>query len=57
MKKSPLINEGRDFYGQPHPLSAKVSNKKLFGTYVLTVPMIIAFIAVVYETVIALMYT
>lgn len=56
IKKSPLINQGRNFYGQPHPMSAKVSNKKLFGAYVLTVPMILAFIAVVYETAVALLY-
>lgn len=57
MKKSPLINQGRNIYGQVHPYSAKISNKTLFGTYALTVPMIIAFITVCYETVIVLMFT
>lgn len=54
MKTSPLINQGRRFIGQPHPFSAKISNGKLFGTYVATVPMIAALVFVVYQTVVAL---
>ena len=57
MKKSPLINSGRGFITQPHPYSAKISNKTLFGTYILNVPMIAAFIFVCYETALVLMYT
>lgn len=57
MKKSPLINQGKGFVCQPHPYSAKISNKTLFGAYMATVPMIAAIIMVCYETVLVLMYT
>lgn len=54
MKKSPLVNQGKDFIGMPNPFSAKVSNGTLFGTYLATFPMIAAIIAVIYETVVTL---
>lgn len=54
MKKSPLVNQGKDFIGMPNPFSAKVSNGTLFGTYIATFPMIAAIIAVIYETVVTL---
>lgn len=57
MKKSPLINCGRGFAYQPHPYSAKISNKTLFGAYMGTIPMIAAMIVVCYETILLLMYT
>ncbi len=53
--KSPLVNVGRDFSWAPHPFSAKISNKTLAGAYIGTGPMIIAIIAVAYETIMALM--
>lgn len=55
MQKSPLLNTGRDFIGQPHPYSARVSYGTLFKTYVLTVPMFAAFAAVIYETIMAVL--
>ena len=57
MHTSPLINSGKNFIYQPDPFSVKISNKTLFKTYIVTVPMIIAFIAVTYETVVALFLT
>lgn len=50
-RKSPLINQGKNFYGMPPMFSAKISAGTLYKEYLLTVPMIIAFIAVAYETV------
>lgn len=57
MKKSPLVNCGKGFLYQPPLFSAKISNKKLYGAYAFTAPMIAAFIMVCYETVIVLIYT
>lgn len=54
MKVSPLVNRGRKFFGAPHPFSAKISNRTLFGAYVGTLPMIAAIIVVFYETVVFL---
>lgn len=54
MKKSPLINEGRGFFGSPHPFSARISSGKLYRTYFLNPAMIIALIAIAYETALAL---
>ncbi len=56
MKKSPLINQGKNIYGQVHPYSAKISAKNLFGAYILTVPMLFAFLVICYETVLVMMY-
>ena len=56
MRGSPLINQGKNFYGQLHPYSAKVANKNLYGAYLLTLPMIAAFIMVCYQTVLILAY-
>ncbi len=56
MYKSPLINQGRNIYGQIHPYSAKVSYKALYKTYLLTIPMIAAFVMVCYQTVCVLLY-
>ena len=56
MQRSPLVNQGRNIYGQVHPYSAKVSEKNLYGAYLLTLPMIAAFLVVCYETVIVLSY-
>lgn len=56
MQASPLVNQGKNIYGQVHPYSAKVSNKHLYGSYLLTPPMIVAFLVVCYETVVLLMY-
>ncbi len=52
--KSSLINQGKNIYGQVHPYSARISNKTLYCTYLITVPMISAFVVVCYETVVAL---
>lgn len=52
LKKTKLVNQGKDFYGVPHPMSARVSNGSLYKAFLLTLPMLIAFLAVVYETVI-----
>lgn len=57
IQKSPLINSGKNFAYEPHPMSAKISNKTLFASYALTVSMIAAFVFVCYETVIVFMYT
>lgn len=57
MRKSSVINSGRNFAYQPPPFSAKISNKTLFGAYMSTIPMIAAIIVVCYETVLVLMYT
>lgn len=54
-RKSPLVNTGKGFVGFVPQFSAKISNGTLFKTYLVTVPMIIAFIAVVYETVAAML--
>lgn len=56
LKKYPFINKSRSMIA-PHPYySAVVSNGSLFKTYILTVPMIIALLAVAYETTLALIY-
>ncbi len=51
-KTSPLINYGKGFYGSVPMYSEKVTLSKLFKTFFLTAPMIIAFIAVVYQTIV-----
>lgn len=51
MYRFPLINQGKDIYGQVHPYSAKIANKNIYGAYLLTIPMISAFVVVCYETV------
>ncbi|MBQ8210181.1 MAG: CPBP family intramembrane metalloprotease [Clostridia bacterium] len=56
MYRSPLINQGRNIFGQVHPYSAKVSNKSLYGAYIFTLPMISAFAMVCIETVITMLY-
>lgn len=53
-RKSPLVNSGKHFVGFTPPFSAKISNGTLYKTYFVTAPMIIAFIAVAYETVMTL---
>lgn len=53
LKKSPLVNTGSSFACPPPPFSASVSNGTLVKTYIVNVPMIAAFIAVAYETVLA----
>lgn len=50
-RKSPLVNQGKNFYGFPPAYSARISTKTLYKEYLVTAPMIIAFIAVAYETV------
>lgn len=52
--KSSLINQGKNIYGQLHPYSAKISNKTLYCKYLLTAPMIAAFVVVCYQTVVSL---
>lgn len=53
LKKSLLVNVGKDFSCMPHPFSAKISNRTLAGVYIGTGPMIIALLAVAYETIMA----
>lgn len=52
LKKSSLVNQSKDFYGTVPPFSAKISYGTIYKAFLLTVPMILAFIAVVYETII-----
>ena len=51
--KSPLVNTGKDFYGYVPMFSERISNGTLFKTFLLTPTMIVAFIAVIYETIVA----
>lgn len=51
--KSPLINIGKNFSGYVPMFSARISNGTLFKSFLLTPAMIIAFLAVVYETIVA----
>lgn len=51
MRKSPLVNQGKDFFGNVPLFSAKISNGTLYKQFLLTVPMIIALIAIIYETI------
>ena len=53
-RKSPLVNVGKNFVGFVPQFSARVSTGTLYKSYLVTVPMIIALIAVVYETVMVL---
>ena len=55
LKKTRLVNQGKNFYGVPHPYSARVSGKMLYKEFLINVPMILAFIAVLYETVVITM--
>lgn len=58
LKKTRLVNQGKNFYGTPHPFSARVSSGSLYKAFLLTIPMIFAFIAIVYETIIiTIMYS
>lgn len=52
LRKTGLVNQSKDFYGTPHPYSARVSNGSLYKAFLLNIPMLIAFIAVAYETVV-----
>ncbi|MBR5234181.1 MAG: CPBP family intramembrane metalloprotease [Clostridia bacterium] len=52
--KSPLVNSGNGFFGNVPPFSAKISIGTLLKSYFLTLPMIVAFGAVVYETIMAI---
>ena len=52
LKKTSLVNQGKNFYALPHPYSARVSDKMLYKTFLYNAPMLIAFIAVVYETIV-----
>ncbi len=55
LKQSSIVNRGGKIMGfAPYP-SAQISNGTLFKTYILTIPMIIAFIVVSIETVAALL--
>ena len=51
LKKSPLINQGKDFYGNTPLFSAKITSWKMLRVYLFTAPMIIAYIAVAYQTI------
>lgn len=51
--KSPLVNSGNGFFGNIPQFSAKISNGTLLKAYFITLPMIVAFGAVVYETIMA----
>lgn len=55
LKKSPLVNQGKDFYGRVPMFSAKITTGKLFREYLFTAPMIIAYIAVAYQTIALIM--
>lgn len=52
LKQSGLVNQGKSFFGALHPYSAKVSEKMLYKAFLINIPMLIAFIAVIYETII-----
>lgn len=52
LKKSSLVNQSKDFYGIVPPFSARISYGAIYKAFLLTIPMAIAFIAVVYETII-----
>ena len=54
-RKSPLVNTGRDFVGFVPQYSAKVSEGSMFKAYFMTFPMLIAFVAVAYQTIITMM--
>lgn len=54
-KKSPLVNSGKGFAGLVPMYSAKITKGTLFKTYLATAPMVIALIAVIYETVAAML--
>lgn len=55
LKKTRLVNQSKDFYGMPHPMSARVSDGSLYKAFLLTFPMLIAFLTVIYETVVITM--
>lgn len=50
VKESPFVNAGKRYMPQMNPLSERVSEGAVYKTYLLTVPMVLAFIAVCYET-------
>ncbi len=56
-RASPLVNSGRGYMQNTNPFSAVVSQKKLYSAFLLTFPMILALIAVCYETIIVLVST
>lgn len=49
--KSPLVNSGKSFYGMAPMHSAKVATKDLYKAFFLNGAMVVAFLAVVYQTV------
>ena len=49
--KSPLVNQGKGFYGMMPMNSARVTQKDLYKSFFLSGSMIVAFLAVVYQTV------
>ncbi len=51
--KSPLVNTGKGFYGNVPMFSERISGGTLFKAFLLTPTMIVAFIAVIYETIVA----
>lgn len=51
--KSPLVNIGNGFYGYVPMFSERISNVTLYKAFLITPAMISAFIAVIYETIIA----
>ena len=55
LNKTMLVNQSKSFFGNPHPMSSRVSNGSLYKAFLLTFPMLIAFLAVVYETVVITM--
>lgn len=53
LHKSPLVNIGKGFFGYVPMFSERISDGTLFKAFLLTPSMIIAFIAVLYETIVA----
>ncbi|MBO5934647.1 MAG: CPBP family intramembrane metalloprotease [Clostridia bacterium] len=51
--RSPLVNIGSGFYGFVPTFSARVSEGSLFQAFLLTPTMIVAFIGVVYQTIVS----
>ena len=51
--RSPLVNIGSGFYGFVPMFSARVSDGTLYKTFLLTPTMIVAFIAVLYQTIVS----
>lgn len=51
LSRSPLVNQGKGFYGMLPMNSAKVAEKDLYKAFFLTGAMLVAFLAVAYQTV------